>query len=69
MAAEIERQEKRHYRTGNQTSRPIKAYLNHEEESMRRDRDYAVIKDKYYDPEAYEDPDLYFKRYSRLSNH
>ena len=36
---------------------------------MRRDRDISVLKDKYNDPEAYEDPNLYFKRYSRLSNH
>ena len=66
MAAEIESREKRFYRLGNQ-SRPIKTYLNREEEQMRRDRDFAVIKDKYYDPEAYEDPSIYFNRYSKLN--
>ena len=34
---------------------------------MRRDRDFKVIKDKYYDPEAYQDPKAYFNRYSTLS--
>ena len=33
---------------------------------MRRERDILVMRDKYYDPEAYEDPEKYFNRYSNL---
>ena len=60
MAAEIERMEKRHYRNGKQLIKPIKTYQSVQEEEMRRDRDFSVLKDKYNDPEAYEDPNLYF---------
>lgn len=76
LSAEIERQENRYRKVikGQRTTLIEKKMINRdyqwtlqqkeverlEQEQQRRERDVLTQQDKYYDPEAYEDPHFYY---------